>query len=58
MLEWRLEAYRRWLTLEEPTWARVEYPKIDFNDLHYYAAPKNLRSEVARRGRSGTPEGL
>jgi Fe-S cluster assembly protein SufB len=41
MLEWRLDAYRRWLTLEEPTWARVEYPKIDFNDLYYYAAPKN-----------------
>jgi Fe-S cluster assembly protein SufB len=41
MLEWRLEAYRRWLTLEEPTWARVDYPKIDFQDLYYYAAPKN-----------------
>lgn len=41
MLEWRLEAYRRWLTLEEPVWARVEYPKIDFNDLYYYSAPKN-----------------
>ncbi len=41
MLEWRLAAYRRWLTLEEPTWARVEYPKIDFQDIHYYAAPKN-----------------
>ena len=41
MLEWRLAAYQRWLTLEEPTWARVEYPKIDFNDLYYYAAPKN-----------------
>src|SRR5690606_21146821 len=41
MLEWRLGAYRRWLTLEEPTWARVHYPKIDFQDLHYYAAPKN-----------------
>ncbi|WP_075289080.1 Fe-S cluster assembly protein SufB [Pararhizobium arenae] len=40
MLEWRLDAYRRWLTLEEPTWARVDYPKIDFNDLYYYAAPK------------------
>jgi Fe-S cluster assembly protein SufB len=33
MLEWRLQAYRRWLTMDEPTWARVEYPKIDFNDL-------------------------
>ena len=40
MLEWRLGAYRRWLTLEEPTWARVEYPRIDFQDIHYYAAPK------------------
>ncbi|MGO4839165.1 Fe-S cluster assembly protein SufB, partial [Rhizobiaceae sp. 2RAB30] len=41
MLEWRLGAYRRWLTLEEPTWARVDYPKIDFQDIYYYAAPKN-----------------
>jgi Fe-S cluster assembly protein SufB len=40
MMEWRLEAYRRWLTMREPTWARVEYPPIDFNDLYYYAAPK------------------
>ncbi|HZY51045.1 MAG TPA: Fe-S cluster assembly protein SufB, partial [Devosia sp.] len=41
MLEWRLEAYRRWLTMDEPTWARVHYPKIDFQDMYYYAAPKN-----------------
>src|SRR5258708_6029873 len=41
MLEWRLEAYRRWLTMEEPTWARVEYPEIDFNDIYYYAAPQS-----------------
>ena len=41
MLEWRLGAFRRWLTLEEPTWARVHYPKIDFQDIHYYAAPKS-----------------
>lgn len=41
MLEWRLNAFRRWLTLEEPNWARVSYPKIDFQDIHYYAAPKN-----------------
>ncbi|MGJ4946573.1 Fe-S cluster assembly protein SufB [Bradyrhizobium sp. HKCCYLS1011] len=40
MLQWRLEAYRRWLTMEEPTWARVGYPKIDYQDLYYYAAPK------------------
>src|SRR5918994_1479305 len=41
MLDWRLEAYRRWVTLQEPTWARVNYPKIDFQDIHYYAAPKS-----------------
>ena len=40
MLEWRLDAYRRWLTMTEPNWARVSYPKIDFNDSYYYAAPK------------------
>ena len=42
MLEWRLNAFRRWLTLEEPNWARVSYPKIDFQDIHYYAAPKGM----------------
>ena len=41
MLEWRLEAYRRWLTMDEPTWAKVHYPKIDFQDLYYYSAPKS-----------------
>jgi len=40
MLEWRLEAYRRWLTMDEPTWAKVEYPRIDYQDIYYYAAPK------------------
>jgi Fe-S cluster assembly protein SufB len=41
LLEWRLEAYRRWRTMEEPKWARVHYPKIDFEDLYYYSAPKS-----------------
>jgi Fe-S cluster assembly protein SufB len=41
MLDWRLDAFKRWQTMEEPTWARVNYPKIDFQDLYYYAAPKN-----------------
>jgi Fe-S cluster assembly protein SufB len=41
MLDWRLDAYRRWLTMDEPTWARVSYPKIDFQAIHYYAAPKS-----------------
>src|SRR5437764_7303132 len=40
LLEWRLKAYRHWLTLKEPTWANVHYPKIDYNDIIYYSSPK------------------
>jgi Fe-S cluster assembly protein SufB len=40
MLTWRLEAYRRWLTMREPTWARVDYPKIDYQNAYYFSAPK------------------
>ena len=41
MLDWRLKAYRAWLKMEEPNWAKVEYPKIDYNDIYFYAAPKS-----------------
>jgi Fe-S cluster assembly protein SufB len=41
LTEWRLDAYQRWLTMQEPNWARVDYPKIDYQDLYYYAAPKS-----------------
>jgi Fe-S cluster assembly protein SufB len=43
LLEWRLKAYRQWLKLEggAPTWARVSYPPIDYQDIYYYAAPKS-----------------
>ena len=40
MLAWRLEAFERWQALEEPNWAKLGYPPIDYQDLHYYAAPK------------------
>src|SRR5262245_31835288 len=40
LLEWRLKAYRHWLTMEEPTWAHVRYPKIDYQNVIYYSAPK------------------
>lgn len=40
MLEYRLKAFRYWQTLTEPTWANVHYPKIDFQDICYYSAPK------------------
>ncbi len=41
MLNWRLEAYRHWLTMREPSWAHVHYPKIDYQAISYYAAPKS-----------------
>ncbi len=41
MLQWRLDAYKRWLTMKEPDWAKLDYPKIDFNDIYFYAAPKS-----------------
>src|SRR5271170_6405057 len=41
LLGWRLEAFRRWLTMEEPKWARVSYPPIDYQDIYYFAAPKS-----------------
>ncbi len=40
LLEWRLKAYRRWLEMTEPTWPNVTYPRVDFQDLRYYAAPR------------------
>jgi Fe-S cluster assembly protein SufB len=40
LLDYRLKAFRHWLTLEEPSWAHVSYPKINFNDISYYAGPK------------------
>jgi Fe-S cluster assembly protein SufB len=39
--DWRLEAFRRWQTMQEPKWANVQYPKIDFQELYYYSAPKS-----------------
>ncbi len=44
MLAWRLDAYKRWQTMQEPNWARVSYDKIDYNDMYYYAGPKNFPS--------------
>ena len=42
MLEWRLQAYRRWVKLVEPRWAMLNYPMIDYQDQHYYAKPKSM----------------
>ncbi|MGH8400707.1 MAG: Fe-S cluster assembly protein SufB, partial [Gammaproteobacteria bacterium] len=43
MLEWRLKAYRHWLTLQEPTWAHVKYKPIDYQAISYYSAPKSRK---------------
>ena len=40
MLQWRLKAYRHWLTMTEPTWPNVHYPRIDYQNIIYYSAPK------------------
>jgi len=42
MLEWRLAAYRRWVQMEEPHWAMLNYPAIDYQDQYYYAKPKSM----------------
>ena len=41
LLDWRLKAYRHWLTMTEPDWAKVGYPPIDYQDAYYYSAPKS-----------------
>jgi Fe-S cluster assembly protein SufB len=47
MLEWRLKAYRHWLTMEEPKWANVTHPPIDYQDIIYYSAPKPKESKAS-----------
>ncbi|MCF8496664.1 MAG: Fe-S cluster assembly protein SufB [Alphaproteobacteria bacterium] len=42
LLEWRLKAFRHWLTMAEPTWAKVDFPAIDYQDAYYYSAPKSM----------------
>jgi Fe-S cluster assembly protein SufB len=43
LLDWRLKAYAHWLKMEEPSWSNVHYPPINFQDIIYYAAPKNKK---------------
>jgi Fe-S cluster assembly protein SufB len=45
MLEWRLKAYRHWLTMKEPQWANVHYPPVDFQDIVYYSAPRTKKAQ-------------
>ena len=47
MLEFRLKAYRQWLKMQEPTWAHVEYPAIDYQNIVYYSAPKQSKKKAS-----------
>jgi len=47
MTDWRLKAYRRWLKMKEPLWADITYPKIDYQDIRYYSAPKRNAANSA-----------
>ncbi len=47
MLNWRLKAYRHWLTMKEPTWPHVKYPKIDYQEIIYFSAPKSQPKSLA-----------
>jgi Fe-S cluster assembly protein SufB len=47
MLEFRLKAYRKWLTMAEPTWPNVQYPPIDYQDIVYYSAPKQEKKKLS-----------
>ena len=59
MLEWRLKAYRRWLTMKEPHWPNVHYNPIDYQAVSYYSAPEDEEaSRQSRRGRSRAAEDL
>ena len=46
LLNWRLKAYKHWLKMDEPNWAKVDYPKIDYNSISYYSAPKDKSNEL------------
>ena len=46
LLEWRLAAYKRWLKMEEPRWAMLNYPDIDYQDQFYYATPKSMAKKM------------
>ena len=51
MTEWRLEAYRRWLSMDDPDWSMLNYPPIDYQEQYYYAKPKSMASSRSRSTR-------
>ena len=57
MLEWRMKAYKWWLAKDEPRWALLDYPEIDYQDIRYYAAPKKLSDRFKGEDGERDPEG-
>ena len=51
LLDWRLKAYKRLKVLKEPDWQKPKYPKINYQDLYYYSAPKNFSEKTKKIGR-------
>jgi len=45
MLEWRIKAYNKWLKMKEPKWANIKFPKIDYQDIYYFSAPKGFEKK-------------
>ena len=45
MLEWRLKAYNKWLKMKDPKWANIKFPKINYQDIYYYSAPKGFEKK-------------
>tara|TARA_Y100001970_G_scaffold258688_1_gene338858 strand:- start:20657 stop:22108 length:1452 start_codon:yes stop_codon:yes gene_type:complete len=45
MLTWRIKAYKKWLKMKSPNWANINFPKIDYQDIYYYSAPKNFKKK-------------
>ena len=45
MLEWRFKAYNKWLKMKEPKWANIKFPKIDYQDIYYFSAPKGFEKK-------------
>ena len=59
LLDWRLKSFRAWTQMEEPKWAKIGFPAIDYQDAYYYSAPKQkITPEEPGRGRSGAAEDL
>ena len=45
MLDWRLKSFEKWKTMQDPSWANIDFPKIDYQDIYYFSAPKGFENK-------------